>query len=328
MEIEFAALRPLLELLEQYGISKQELIAAVTTRDGIKPKKAELNSSHTQNSLNTAVTLSNDPSFVLRLGRNLDFSSLGTIGFAIQSCANLRNGLKLAIRYHTLLKSGVVWILSFQKDEVVLQLNVEMVDPYQQQLITELVFSQFFALTEFLTGKNFYATQINLNYPKPDYYRKYKKYLPAKVEFDQTENQIIFPEAILDLPIRTANPAGQVIFQQQCEELLLDLNRIENTSSVVRRLLIQSAGEFPSLVQVAKKLYMSESTLRRRLDSESTSFRTLCDEVKNVLAKKYLTETELTVADIAHLLDYTDTANFRRAFVRWNKIPPNEYRQN
>jgi AraC-like DNA-binding protein len=34
----------------------------------------------------------------------------------------------------------------------------------------------------------------------------------------------------------------------------------------------------------------------------------------------------LTVADIAHLLSYSETVNFRRAFVRWNGITPNKYR--
>jgi len=79
---------------------------------------------------------------------------------------------------------------------------------------------------------------------------------------------------------------GQVVFQQQCEEMLRDSNRIENTSAAVRRLLMQAAGDFPSLDHVAEQLHVSECTLRRRLDSEATSFRELCDEVKNVLAKK------------------------------------------
>ncbi len=36
---------------------------------------------------------------------------------------------------------------------------------------------------------------------------------------------------------------------------------------------------------------------------------------------------KLAVAEIAHLLEYSETVNFRRAFVRWNGITPNTYRQ-
>jgi hypothetical protein len=54
--------------------------------------------------------------------------------------------------------------------------------------------------------------------------------------------------------------------------------------------------------------------VHHRLEAESTSFRTTFEEVRDLLAREYLAETELTVTDIAHLLDYAETANFRRAF--------------
>ena len=109
--------------------------------------------------------------------------------------------------------------------------------------------------------------------------------------------------------------------------MLREINRIENTSAAVRRLLIQSAGNFLNIDEVAEKLHVSKSTLGRRLESESNSFRTIIDEVKNLLAQKYLTSTDLTVADVAHLVDYTDTASFGRAFLRWNKMTPAKFRE-
>ncbi len=74
-------------------------------------------------------------------------------------------------------------------------------------------------------------------------------------------------------------------------------------------------------------MHVSERTLRRRLGAESTTFRATAEEVRDLLAREYLIETELTVADIAHLLGYSETVNFRRAFVRWNGVTPGAYRQ-
>ena len=55
-------------------------------------------------------------------------------------------------------------------------------------------------------------------------------------------------------------------------------------------------------------------------------WRAVTEEVKNTLAQEYLTNTQLTVAEIAQLLGYTETANFRQAFVRWHGVTPGQYR--
>ena len=47
---------------------------------------------------------------------------------------------------------------------------------------------------------------------------------------------------------------------------------------------------------MAEKLCCSERTLRRKYNTESVSFRTVLDDVKNVLAHKHLTITALDVA--------------------------------
>jgi len=181
-------------------------------------------------------------------------------------------------------------------------------------------------MAKLLIGKALPALELQLQYPKPDYHRNYRKFLPTRLRFGQPYNQLLLSAEALHSPVRTANSTGHILFRQQCEELLHATNRVENTSAAVRRMLMQSAGDFPGIDQVAARLHMSKSTLGRRLENESTSFRSITDQVKNLLAKEYLTNTELSVADIAHLLDYTDTANFRRAFVRWNGEPPSAFR--
>jgi AraC-like DNA-binding protein len=109
--------------------------------------------------------------------------------------------------------------------------------------------------------------------------------------------------------------------------MLRGLNSVEKTTAAVRQVLIQSAGDFLDIAQVAQSLHMSERTLRRRLQAESTSFRSTFEEIRDLLAREYLAETQLTVAEIAHLLDYSETVNFRRAFVRWNGVTPIGFRK-
>ena len=102
---------------------------------------------------------------------------------------------------------------------------------------------------------------------------------------------------------------------------------MENTSAAVRRLLIHSAGAFLSILEVADQLHITEHTLRRRQVDEATNFRTIFDEIRNVLAQNYLSKTSLSVVEIADLLNYTEAANFHRAFQRWNSKTPSESRR-
>jgi len=150
--------------------------------------------------------------------------------------------------------------------------------------------------------------------------------LNAEVTFGAQHNQLFLSGHVLDTPVKTANSSEHVVFHQQCEEMLRGLNSVESTSIAVRQLLIQSAGDFLDIAQVAENLHVSERTLRRRLKAELTSFRSTFEEIRNMLAREYLLKTELTVADIAHLLGYSETVNFRRAFVRWNGVAPSQYR--
>ena len=229
-------------------------------------------------------------------------------------------------RYYPLIKQEVQWQTIPLDKGAALRLDIEAGNPDQRRLMTELAFSNCFFMVKLLTGKALTAAELHLQYPKPDYHRNYRRFMPVRLSFGQPYNQLLLSEEVLQSPVRTANSAGHILFRQQCEDLLQTINQVENTSAAVRRIMLQAAGDFPGIDQVADRLHMSKSTLGRRLESESASFRSITDQVKNLLAKEYLTNTELSIADIAHLLNYTDTANFRRAFVRWNGEPPSAFR--
>ncbi|MFT6331526.1 MAG: AraC-like DNA-binding protein [Bermanella sp.] len=44
-------------------------------------------------------------------------------------------------------------------------------------------------------------------------------------------------------------------------------------------------------------------------------------------AVAYLSDSHISVEAIAALLNYHDSANFRRAFKRWFQLSPDQYRQ-
>ena len=276
--------------------------------------------------LTTAAELTNDPYLGLRLGQQVGIASYSTFGFALMSCANLRESIDLLLRY------GKVFFKPHWESEnhnggLLLWHNLTQGTLAQQRLIAELSFSQLSTIGNSLYRSRLEGAELQLKYPEPSDIAHYQSFFDTKVVFGAERNQLFLPEHILDTPVKTANVSDHVVFHQQCEEMLRSLTTGEKVTTEVRRLLLQSAGDFLDISKIAEHLNMSERTLRRKLKNESVSFRALFDEVRDLLAIEYLTKTTLTVADIAHLLSYSETVNFRRAFVRWNGMTPSEYRQ-
>jgi AraC-like DNA-binding protein len=76
-----------------------------------------------------------------------------------------------------------------------------------------------------------------------------------------------------------------------------------------------------------RALLLSRRTLQRRLKTERTSFQKVLQEVRAVLAVRYLSDERLKSLDIAMLLGYSNISSFTTAFKSWYDIPPAEYRQ-
>ena len=83
----------------------------------------------------------------------------------------------------------------------------------------------------------------------------------------------------------------------------------------------------PSVDYVAELLHMSARTLQRRLTELNTSFNQVVEEVREQLARMYLDQPALSLAEVAYLLGYSDLTVFVRAFRRWTKMTPGEYRK-
>jgi AraC-like DNA-binding protein len=325
--------RQLLSLLEEVGVSPEQLFCELrrrgVTASGAGAAEAVAAGSEAMVLLETAVDLSGDPCLAIRLGQQLGIASYGSFGFALMSCANLRESVQLLLRYGQVLFQPR-WTVYEHEGGLLLRANITVGSAARQQLVTELSFSNVSAVGRSLYGNQVEraeSVEIQLSYSRPAHSACYKRAFNVPVTFDCEHSQLFLPAHALDTPVKTANRSEHVVFQQQCEEMLRGLNSVEKTTAAVRQLLIQSAGDFLDIAQVAESLHVSERTLRRRLEAESTSFRATFEEIRDLLAREYLAKTELTVAEIAHLLDYAETVNFRRAFVRWNGVTPSEYRQ-
>ena len=72
---------------------------------------------------------------------------------------------------------------------------------------------------------------------------------------------------------------------------------------------------------------MSCRTLQRRITAEQTTFRRLISDARRELARYYLLQPALELAEVACLLGYEDSNSFFRAFREWEGTTPCEWRR-
>jgi AraC-like DNA-binding protein len=82
----------------------------------------------------------------------------------------------------------------------------------------------------------------------------------------------------------------------------------------------------PTQKELASMLNVSDRTLRRRLGRQETTYRTLRDSTRFERARDLLGNSDMTMAQVAELVGYSDARAFRRAFKRWAGVLPNEFR--
>ena len=177
-----------------------------------------------------------DEALMIKLGQRLDLTFFGSFGFALMSCSNFKAVNKLINRYRLLLGSGLNLTISYDshKSKSTLRVSIGILKNLQKRLITELVISQSIYLIKVITNNDKLNFKVTFQHEGVNNKELYESILKCDVEFNQLHNDLTIPD-LSEEKLISANSAVHIIYEEQCEELLRDLNKIENFSAAVRR---------------------------------------------------------------------------------------------
>jgi AraC-like DNA-binding protein len=103
---------------------------------------------------------------------------------------------------------------------------------------------------------------------------------------------------------------------------------MEDVAFDVRRALVpRLAGGDTRIEAVARALATSARSLQRRLTAAGITYRHLLDVARKEEAERYLSDSRLSVGEVAYLLGFSEPAAFNRAFRRWRNEKPQAFRQ-
>ncbi len=279
--------------------------------------------------LQNALRIDGNADLGLRVGRQLQPSTHGPIGYLVLSSPDLITALK-ALRDYLPVRIGFARLeLEFSDEWMLCTLDISLRgDMAEIRMLKECFALLLQALVESLLGRPISGAQIGFDFPAPGYASLYQDYLHAPIRFSQQSNFLRLP-ANLALQANTHGDADSyALARDLCQRLLAQLPaRALAMSDRVRRLLLSQPAGAVNEEGVARALFVSKRTLARRLASEGSGYRQIREGLYAELAANHLLDGDLTIEAIAALLGYHDTATFRRAFRRWYGVPPREYRR-
>lgn len=131
----------------------------------------------------------------------------------------------------------------------------------------------------------------------------------------------------LDLPVVQNEQSLREFLRQVPASLLIKYRDQASITERIRRLLRSHLQrEMLSLDEVSRLLAMTPQTLRRRLRDEGQGFQALKDDLRRDAAIELLARPDMTLAEIAAQLGFSEASTFHRAFKGWTGVAPGEYR--
>lgn len=278
--------------------------------------------------LQNSVALSEHSDFGLRLGKRLTPTTHGAMGFLVNSSPNLLMALKAFKEFIPTRISFARLSLEYTQDSVNIALHFDIqLSEQVHRILAETCAVILYECAEFIVGRAIDEAKIFFAHSEPDYSQNYADYLSGSYFFSSDEIKVEFPLSLCNIPNASANQDSYMLAMRQCESMLQQLKAAPQSYIYdIQKMMLSSSLHELNEEQIAAALFMSKRTLARKLAQDGTSFREIRDSILSRQASSYLLESDLSVDAIATLLNYHDSANFRRAFKRWFDLPPSEYR--
>lgn len=186
------------------------------------------------------------------------------------------------------------------------------------------------ALCGWLTGEPLQPDTVEIAAPylNQAYARRLNQSFDAPLSFDADRNRLTFAASELQRRLVHTPESLASFLDNAIYELMLIDRRPASTSAAIKSLItIDLPRGLPSFSAIANQLHMSESSLRRRLQREDTSYQRLKDEVRCQVAIDRLLHEDIKVADLSEFLGFTEPSSFVRSFKGWTGDTPKAYRE-
>jgi AraC-like DNA-binding protein len=315
--------------LEEHGLSRTEILR-IPVLEGISPNESNIFMTLRDylSFFNEAAVKCQDECLGLHVGTDTELDDFGYVGLLVNHSATLRDSWLTFERYLSIIFPEMV--LRFEEGEQTSRIDYDVIS-YSTEDARQDVDMSLASLVRFFrayAGENWSPEEVSVKHAEPGNSEEYARFYGTGVKFHQPTSSLIFASSVLDLRVSNTDPELLGVMREHADELLANISLRDNVVTNVRYHIVSSIGtEMCTSEIIARNLFISQRTLKRRLADLDTSFRQLKLGVMEDLAKRALTETSSSVSQIALKLGYSESAAFNHAFKNATGLTPTDYQK-
>jgi AraC-like DNA-binding protein len=328
-EVSVGLTHAILEALRMEGVANPE---ALLPEAGIDPdllaKPENRIPFERQNALwALAVSSAPEPAFGLQFARSVQPTSFGVVGYMAMNCGSIGECLEAIVDYQFLAGEGGEFSLEPCGSDTALCYNpVNPDDPVTRERVVGMLAATV-SFGRWLVGRAFQPQRVAFTHEAPGETAEYDEFFGCTVRFGDARNCAVYPPAVTGLVVPTASEDLLALLRERANRMLEELSRGGIASRIASLLASQLDSAVPDKAVIAAQLGMSERTLQRRLREEGTTYQATLDRTRHYLARDLLRNTQMSLAEVAVQLGFSEPSTFFRAFKRWEGATPGQYRE-
>jgi AraC-like DNA-binding protein len=268
-----------------------------------------------------------DPALQLEAPTSLPFGAYRVIDYLVATSPTVGAGVERFVRFFPLIAEGVALRTVPAPDGVDLLLTMASGEPVPPVYV-DYVYSALVSRIRMRIRPALRVKEVALRQPAPPTAARYREWFRAPVTFGAADDRLAFSGAEWAAPTESADEALLQLVEEHARMLAARAPRpAVGFRAEVEAAIAAALPEGGAADDVARALNVSTRTLQRRLEAAGCTFRAVSESVLARLAKGYLADPAVGIAEVSYLLGFSEQSAFNRAFRRWTGETPGSWRR-
>lgn len=291
-----------------------------------------------------------DPLCHLKVHQHIPYGAYHALELACLSSHTVGDAMQIIVRYFNVINPEVSFSLTNSGEMFIVEMKLNQgfkyVAFYPELVLVGIVLR--FQNPMLQVGK---IHSVEFAHAPAGNLEEYEKLFGTKVLFNRTKNAInisketwisVVPfsntDLLQSLEDYLIEERRKVLIGHESDDLKQKLTHLSegdkalaNTDDLINKVqrfvVLEIANKDLKINDAAHFLGMSVRSLQRYLQDNKSSFSLILDSTRESLAKKYLLDESLSIAEVGFLLGFSEQSTFQRAFKRWTGTSPLSFRK-